>query len=240
MRFSYAPSVQERFPGRVSQVVFVEGIHPSADVSQHTARFCARAKKRLDEQPEGVFPEIKAWRHAFAQMGLKPTQYRCASEALLRRFRKDGCLPLIHPLVDLCNAASIASAIPIAVFDADKVSDELLVRHAKGSESYLAFGGTLETPEPGEVIFVDADNAVHARRWTNRQSRLSAVTPTTKAALIVAEALHETAREDIQSLKHDLGMVWAASPAIRTSESTLRGHETIFDSDKQQSDINVV
>jgi DNA/RNA-binding domain of Phe-tRNA-synthetase-like protein len=37
-------------------------------------------------------------------MGLKPTQYRCAPEALLRRLRKEGTLPPLHPLVDLCNA----------------------------------------------------------------------------------------------------------------------------------------
>jgi DNA/RNA-binding domain of Phe-tRNA-synthetase-like protein len=40
---------------------------------------------------------------------MKPTQYRCASEALLRRFRKEGALPRIHPLRDLCNAVSLAS-----------------------------------------------------------------------------------------------------------------------------------
>jgi DNA/RNA-binding domain of Phe-tRNA-synthetase-like protein len=50
-------------------------------------------------------------------MGLKPTQYRCASEALLRRFRKDGSLPWIHPLVEVCNPVSLAYAIPIAVAD---------------------------------------------------------------------------------------------------------------------------
>jgi hypothetical protein len=55
-------------------------------------------------------------------MGLKPTQYRCASEASVRRFRNDGSLPLIHPLVDVCNAVSLAYAISIAVFDLDQVN----------------------------------------------------------------------------------------------------------------------
>jgi DNA/RNA-binding domain of Phe-tRNA-synthetase-like protein len=63
-------------------------------------------------------------------MGLKPTQYRCASEALLRRFRKDGSLPWIHPLVDVCKAASVAYATPIAMFDLDQVTRNLTVRHA--------------------------------------------------------------------------------------------------------------
>lgn len=68
-------------------------------------------------QPESEFGQIQAWRRAFSQMGLKPTQYRCAAEALLRRLRKEHSLPRLHPLVDLCNAASAAYAIPVAVFD---------------------------------------------------------------------------------------------------------------------------
>ncbi|HEY3906880.1 MAG TPA: hypothetical protein VGM14_23450 [Streptosporangiaceae bacterium] len=35
-----------------------------------------------------------------ALAGLKPTQYRCASESLLRRFRKEGSLPNLHPAAE--------------------------------------------------------------------------------------------------------------------------------------------
>jgi len=70
------------------------------------------AAARLAVSSEAEFPEVQAWRRAFTQMGLKPTQYRCASESLLRRYRKQGSLSQLHPLVDLCNATSIAFAIP--------------------------------------------------------------------------------------------------------------------------------
>src|SRR5262249_47895012 len=79
-------------------------------------------------------PEIQAWRRAFTTMGLKPTQYRCASESLLRRLRKEGSLPPLHPLVDLCNAISLAFAIPVAVFDASQITGDLCVRYADGAE----------------------------------------------------------------------------------------------------------
>ena len=61
-------------------------------------------------------------------MGLKPTQYRCAAESLLRRLRTQGSLPRLHPLVDLCNAISVAYAIPVAVFDVSKLTGDLEVR----------------------------------------------------------------------------------------------------------------
>jgi hypothetical protein len=38
------------------------------------------APGRLAHSAEGELPEIRAWRRAFAKMGLKPTRYRCASE----------------------------------------------------------------------------------------------------------------------------------------------------------------
>jgi DNA/RNA-binding domain of Phe-tRNA-synthetase-like protein len=158
-------------------------------------------------------------------MGLKPTQYRCAAEALLRRFRKEHSLPEIHPLIDLCNAVSMAFAIPVAVYDVSKVSDCLEVRYATGSEIFEAFSREIENPEPHEVIFADAGNRAHARRWTNRQSGYSAVRDETVSVLIVAEALHESADADVQRLiaaiAEEIDTVWATTPksTLLTSSS---------------------
>jgi DNA/RNA-binding domain of Phe-tRNA-synthetase-like protein len=154
-------------------------------------------------------------------MGLKPTQYRCASESLLRRFRKEGSLPELHPLIDLCNAISIAFATPIAVFDRAHIDGNLEVRYATSNESYLTFGGEIERPYEREVIFADGANRAHARRWTNRQSGLSAIRPATREVLIVAEALHESARTDMATLTSELESVWGTTPtaAVLTAES---------------------
>lgn len=204
MQFSHDPAMLAEFPQLAVATITLDSVTDTADISPTAALFLERASARLAERPESEFAEIAAWRRAFTQMGLKPTQYRCASEALLRRFKKDSELPSIHPLVDLCNAVSVAYAIPIAVFDLDRVTGNLTVTHAAGTETYLSFGGTTETPEPGEVIFRDdADNA-HARRWTNRQSSLSAIRPNTRRVLIVSEALHDTAAADVDALRTEL------------------------------------
>nr|WP_281353603.1 phenylalanine--tRNA ligase beta subunit-related protein [Phytoactinopolyspora mesophila] len=162
-------------------------------------------------------PEVQAWRRAFSRMGLKPTQFRCASESLLRRLRKEGALPRIHPLIDLCNAASVAFATPVAVLDVSKITWPLEVRHASGDEQYTTFSGEIENPAPGEVIFADSAGRAHARRWTNRQSGYSAVNDATDSVLIVAEALHESALTDIQeltaTLTNALNTIWAVVPA---------------------------
>jgi hypothetical protein len=114
MRFQHNEAIWRDFPLLAAGAVVIQCETSDRDVARHTQRFLDRADVRLRRSSESELPEIQAWRRAFAQIGLKPTQYRCASEALLRRYRKDKTLPHIHPLVDLCNAASVAYAIPVA------------------------------------------------------------------------------------------------------------------------------
>ena len=214
--FEHSDQMWADFPALVPGVMVVEDVTSEADVRQYTAAFQAAAASRLAVTSEAEFPEVQAWRRAFTQMGLKPTQYRCASESLLRRFRNERDLPPLHPLVDLCNAASIAFGIPVAAFDIDRITEHLQVRRARGDESFLSFSGESERPETGEVVFVDSAGQAHARRWTHRQGRASAVGDTTTTALIVTEALHQNAREDILSLLQALTVAltatWRAAP----------------------------
>lgn len=213
MFFCHSDAIWKEFPDLSAGVMVASGITADVAIADQIATYNAIAASRLAASSEGEMPEIQAWRRGFSKMGLKPTQYRCAAEALLRRFRQDGALPRLHPLVDLCNAISIAFAIPLAVFDAAKISGPLEVRHATGTEAYLTFTGDTEHPERGEVIFADAADQAHARRWTNRQSGLSAVRNDTRTVLIVAEAMHASAAEDVANLvatiERELAAVWS-------------------------------
>ena len=229
MQFAHATAIWQAFPELVAGVIHAEGIHDRAAVQPALARYVETARSRLQTGAESDLPAIQAWRRAFARMGLKPTQVRCASEALLRRLRKEGGLPSLHPLVDLCNAVSAAYAIPIAVFDLAHVAGGLEVRRAIGSEDYLAFGGEHERPEVDEVIFADEQGHVHARRWCNRQSALSAVRPATTRVLIVAEGMHGAAAQDVPellgALAAELRSLWGARlrSAVLSSEAPVFG-----------------
>ncbi len=220
VHFQHAGDIWRDFPQLVPAALYVQGITAEAESGPAADRFAVIAKSRLAAVgAEGEMPEIQAWRRAFATMGLKPTQYRCASESLLRRFRKEGSLPGLHPLVDLCNAVSLAYAIPVAVFDVSAISGPLEVRYAAGDEDYLTFAGEVEHPAAGEVIFADLAGQAHARRWTNRQSGRSAVRHSTASALIVAEALHDQAPRDIAELTAalvaELEAVWSVTPSVQ-------------------------
>ena len=75
------------------------------------------------------------------------------------------------------------------------------------------------------MIFADGAGRAHARRWTNRQSGYSAVRGEAGTVLIVAEAMHDSARADIERLvatmADEIDAVWSATPTtgVLTSAS---------------------
>lgn len=222
MVFSHDDAIWSAHPGLVAGVLRVDGIAPQARADAAIAALLDRARARLQAAPEGEWPEIQAWRRAFSAMGLKPTQYRCAAESLLRRLRKDGALPALHPLVDLCNAVSLAYGTPVAVFDLARIDGDLTVRPARGDERYAGVGGEQEPPAPGEVVFADSAGEAHARRWCHRQSVRSAVRPGTGSVLIVAEALHTGAAIQIPQLLDALVQALAPLGATVAARAVLR------------------
>ncbi|MFG2057471.1 B3/4 domain-containing protein [Micromonospora sp. NPDC048930] len=221
MRFRHSPQVWSTFPELSCGVLHAAGVDPTVDVGSFLARQAAAARARLAAGPEGGFPEIQAWRRAFARMGLPPTRYRCAAESLLRRFRRDGELPRLHPLVDLGNALSIGYAVPVAVLDVDRIAGDLTVRPATGAETYLTLGGDPEHPEPDELIFADTAGRAHSRRWTHRQSGWSAVRDGTGEVLVVIEAMHDGGAETVRRMLAELTtvLVAPARTAVLTADA---------------------
>ncbi len=221
MYFSHVPEIWENFPQLVPGLMVVDGIHQNVDVEEYLHPRFEQARERLSREKESQMSEIAAWRRAYSQMGFKPSKYRSAAEALLRRFKRENDMPRLHPLVDICNAVSVSSALPVAVFDLERVEEYLEVCYAEGTEQYLSFSGEIETPAPGEVIFVDAANQVHARRWTFRQSRTSTIRPETAQVLILSEGLHETADQDVGAVMDALSEIISTLWSPRKSQVTL-------------------
>jgi DNA/RNA-binding domain of Phe-tRNA-synthetase-like protein len=229
MQFSHHPDLWSAFPELAAGALFASGVRADVDAESVITRHEGTARARLEGAgSESELAEIQAWRRAFQRMGLKPTQYRCASESLLRRLRKEGTMPRIHPLIDVCNSLSMAYAIPVAVLDAGRIAGDLQVRHAKGDERYLNFAGEVEQPDPREVSFVDAAGNAHARRWTHRQSGLSAVRAETSEVLIVAEAMHEGGTHDIARLVDAIGDALRDAWGLSAQRALLSAQRPVF------------
>lgn len=206
--FAYHGDIIDRFPtiraGVVHASNLTNGASPTALIDEYRAEQRAVAAK-LDSVSLAELSSVAAWRRAFSQFGVKPTQYRNASEALLRRLTKHGDIPSINVLVDIGNLVSIRYAMPVAAVDRDGIAGGITVQFATGEEIFTDLGSTeLVHPEPGEVVFVDATETVCARRWCWRQSAQSATTASTREALVVIEGHHPSAGEEIESAVADL------------------------------------
>ena len=206
--FQYHPDIVNAFPSLVGGVILARNMRHSPDWGAFQAGYIQEQQSvmsRIGEMPLSQLPALAAWRTAFRQFDVDPTQYRSAAEALLRRLTKKGDIPSVNTLVDIGNMVSIRYALPVAIFDTRLIQGILTVRFADGTEEFTPLGcDETEHPQPGEVIFSDENDQVAARRWCWRQSEHSAARNDTTAAIITVEAHHPEAEEDILKALADL------------------------------------
>jgi len=204
----YSNEIIEQFPTTRGGVIHATGLVNTSTSPSLLAAFETEQRsvgEELRDTPVSEIESLVAWRRTFAAFGVKPTQYRNAAEALLRRLTKQGNVPSINPLVDIANLVSLRCHLPVAVFDQHSVVGTTTVRFALGSERFIDLGSdTISHPEPGEVVFVDDDGVVSARRWCWRQSAQSAARPSTVEALITVEGQHREALADVTTATNDL------------------------------------
>lgn len=206
--FRYDAALVARFPTIRGGVIFARGLCNGPTPPALAAVFADEQRAvlaRLGETPLSDVPSLAAWRRAFSAFGVKPTQYRSAAEALLRRLTKHGDIPSVNLLVDLGNLVSIRYALPVAVFDRRATTGPVTVRFATGDERFTDLGtDEVAHPDAGEVIFVDEAGLVSARRWCWRQSDQSAARDDTAEALITVEGHHASAEDDVRAALADL------------------------------------
>lgn len=206
--FGYADEILTAFPTTRGGVIHAVGLDNGGSSTSLTELYRTeqvRVRDRIGDTPLSEIPSVSAWRSTFSGFGVKPTQYRSAVEALLRRLTKQGDIPSINPLVDLANLVSIRHRLPVAVFDQARATGKTTVRFARGDESFTDLGSdSVSHPEPGEVVFVDEADLVSARRWCWRQSDQSAARPTTVEALMTIEGHHTDAAADVAGAVEDL------------------------------------
>lgn len=206
--FGYHSDIIDRFRGVRGSVIYAAGLVNSPSPPELQSAYENEQRdviQQIGDTPLSAIPSLEAWRRTFSAFGVKPTQYRSAAEALLRRLTKQGEVPSINGLVDMANLVSIRYRLPIAVCDQRPVTGVTTVRFATGQERFTDLASAeMTNPEPGEVVFVDDDLLASARRWCWRQSAESAAGPDTSEAIFTIEGQHEDAETDVKLASDDL------------------------------------
>jgi DNA/RNA-binding domain of Phe-tRNA-synthetase-like protein len=206
-RFGYHADLLAQFPTIVAAAAFALRIDNESD--ERAAEGLLRVQEKVVKAqfasvPLSSHPHISSWRAAYSAFGVKPTQYRCAVEALLRHVVKGGTVPHINKLVDLCNYISMKHVLPVAAYDLDHISGPVEVRFSKGDEPFLPLYATeIEYPQLGEVVYTD-DEAALSRRWAWRQADRAKTTSRTASALLTTEGVNNIEPSVIQAAMEEL------------------------------------
>ncbi|UFR06281.1 hypothetical protein KBP30_36195 [Streptomyces sp. Go40/10] len=210
--FRIAPAVTDAFPGTLIALVTATGLrgrepwpHTEAALEELEQRLADGSWRPADETD----PRIEAWHAAYRSFGTNPRRVRPSVDALGRRMAKKGSLPRINPAVDSYNSVSVRHGLPAGAFDLDRVTGDVDIRHADGTESFTPLGepGTVEHPRPGEIVYADT-TGVLTRHWNHRDAHRTRVTEDSTRVAFLLETLRadrdggllKVAAEELQSL----------------------------------------
>jgi lysyl-tRNA synthetase class 2 len=160
-----------------------------------------------------VHPAVRAWDDAHIKCGLNPNKYPPSVKALLKRVAGGHAIPFVNTAVALFNIISIKGIIPCGGDDVDKISGDLVLGIADGSETFIPLGqpDKSERPDPGEVIYFDSGNKkVMCRRWNWRNGDCTKLQPSTRNMVINIDCIPPISRADADQSRDELAALLAS------------------------------
>ncbi len=211
-------------PPALLGLVVAEAVETSVSPVIEAAR--ASVLERRSAAPSSEDERVRqAVRDLLRRGGYKPTgRGKPASEYLLRT-AQEGAFPVIHPAVDAANLASLASLLPISLWDLDRAATSRFVfRVGRPGEAYVfnAAGQTIELADLVVGCGVAADGSEAPCLSPVKDSQTTKTTGATRrVAAVVYAPLGERAHltETTATLRDWL----AACSADRVARSAVVG-----------------
>ncbi len=176
-----------KFPGLRALIIRVTDVDVRPELrelEQFKEEVAGWTKERWNLDQLREHPVFRAYRDFFWRVGIDPTKTRPAAEALIRRVLRGRPLPKINTLVDAYNLASIESTIPLAAFDEDDLTGDLLMRQADTGEEFLGIGMDKPTTlKGGEAVVQDGEKLVAI--YPHRDADACKITLDTKNTLML-------------------------------------------------------
>ena len=142
--------------------------------------------------------KVRAYKDLFRRLGLDPTKQPPPAEYLISRYITKSFFPSINPVVDSCNLASVASLIPMSIFDADKISGDVILRYSKEGETFLPIGKMIsEKVEEGTLILADSENVLSI--FYLKDPEHQKVLPSTKNVILLACGAKGISKEEVEA-----------------------------------------
>jgi DNA/RNA-binding domain of Phe-tRNA-synthetase-like protein len=182
-------SIVRPLSARVAPVVVVER---AAWLDQPMAQAETRMRAVGDGDDAGTTAAVRTM---YKRIGVDPTKTRPSSEALLRRVRRGDPLPRVNTAVDVINWTSLETRLPFGLYDADRLSGEVVVRRGVTGESYAGIRKD-EVHVDGRLVLADD---IGAFGNPTSDSLRTCVTTATRALLVVVFAPAQVAPREAEA-----------------------------------------
>lgn len=208
MQLVIADALFADYPDLVLGVVSAHGLANTPDQPEITA-LLRQAEAELPGKFGGTpvieHPHIVPWREAYRRFGAKPRDYPSSIENLARRVLNGAQFPHINNLVAIYNTISLRHLLPVGGEDLDQISGDVRLIYAGDAEPAVVLLGEKDAnaPRPGEIIYTDDVGAI-CRRWNWKEADRTKLTPETRHAFLVSEALPPVARATVETAIHEL------------------------------------
>lgn len=232
MRFEVSKDVFDLLPDACFGVVVVRGVdnsrsYPAVSELLHAA--IAECEGAMAGVKVKESPEIVPYREAFRALGINPNKFMCSIEALMTRIAKGKGFPEISPIVDLGNAVSLRTRLPIGAHDMGTVERALEVRHAREGDTFVPFGGgEVETPDENEVVYVSGGQ-VRTRRWTWRQSEIGKITEATTDLLFPIDGFRSINYDRVLEARKELSELIESIFGAKTAVGMVDKDNPVFE-----------
>ncbi len=158
---------------------------------------CSELFDRYGETTISHVPGIERARDLYKAIGIDPTRWRPASEALIRRVIKGKPLYRINSLVDTINYCSLYYLLPLGLFDLDRIGgDRITLRKGLPGES---FGGIRKDQVNVAGRYTLADLAGPFGSPTSDSER-TAIREDSERALVVIYAPSSLQKTELETL----------------------------------------
>jgi DNA/RNA-binding domain of Phe-tRNA-synthetase-like protein len=156
-----------------------------ADIKAVASDVIQKISSMYDAENLKNHPVIRSYRDIMWKLRIDPTKIRPSSEALVRRILRRKSFPLINNVVDSCNLASAETLIPISIFDANELSNPLMLRKALRGEEFIDFTHRIKKLKGTEIVLSDGSgNVLHL--YPYRDSSYASIKDSTTNVLIIS------------------------------------------------------
>lgn len=173
-----------RFPDFKRGLLIVRDIKNNLNCQAISQLLAQEIKSKINTDLNHDF--IKAWDQAHLKFNSNPNKFPPSIKSLIKRINKGAPLPFINSAVALFNYISLKYLIPCGGDDVGRIEGNLKLGIAHGDEKFISLGSlTLESPEPGEIIYFDDKTLnIMCRKWNWRNGDFTKITENSKKIVI--------------------------------------------------------